>query len=695
MYSWELRPLTLVLVLAASDHLIVLHGQEVPRYQTEPPPTPSSSSKYGIIGGSVFLSVIVVGLCAIYFKCRKRRSRSLRDSRQIANGGNLLPVNKPPSRSQAKQLASTVPSHAQVQLGKNEDLRGRDKRSANTEPTQTPPGKNEDLRGREKRSANTEPTLTPPGKNEELRGREKRSASTEPTPTPPGKNEDLRGREKRSANTEPTPTPPGKHEDLRGREKRSANTEPTPTPPGKNEELRGQDKRSANTEPTLTPPGKNEDLRGREKRSANTEPTPTPPGKNEDSRGRDKRSADTECTPTPPEPSQILNEENPLLVNEPCARREVQPLAQPEPSRAQGSNQTANAGNPESQSRGAQLGRSRSTPRALDSTGAPRLFTYEELELATDGFSKSKKLGKEGTVYKGVLPDNKIVAVKTANSNVRAREQLENEIMVISQVRHRHIISLVGYYIDEDEARGMDMLLVYEFIPNGSLQSHLHERGPETMDWETRMKIAIGSAKGLAYLHEGCQLTIIHRDIKPHNILLLDDFEPKIAGFGLARLLPETDSHVLLSELTGSIGYLAPECASSGRSSEKSDVYAFGVVLLELITGRKAHDKLTGSLVEWARPRLPEALNSRGRKLKALADPRLQNNYDREQMFRMVSCADSCIRESDKCRPQMSQVVQTLSDETTGLDNDFAKEAIARRQREEDAGTMRRIALGT
>ncbi|XP_028789073.1 proline-rich receptor-like protein kinase PERK3 [Neltuma alba] len=338
-------------------------------------------------------------------------------------------------------------------------------------------------------------------------------------------------------------------------------------------------------------------------------------------------------------------------------------------------------------------GRAPSRPKVVDiPRAAPRIFTYEELELATDGFSKSKKVGEGGfgTVYQGVL-NNEFVAVKKPRSGAnQGKQQLQTEIQVISQARHRHIVSLVGYYIDEDEERGKDMLLAYEFIPNGSLHSHLHGKGTKIIDWETRMKIAIGSAKGFAYLHEGCKPKIMHGDIKPHNILLLDDFQPKIADFGLAQLLSDSVTHVSMSQAQGTVGYLAPEYFE-GKLSEKSDVYAFGVVLLGMITGRQPCD-FRGALVKWATPRLIAALESRN--FEALADPRLQNHYDPEEMFRMVSCAANCVCVSPAARPRMSKVVQALEGAIV-LDNHLAEEAASRLQPQASMEAKREMALVT
>ncbi|KAJ8440036.1 hypothetical protein Cgig2_020524 [Carnegiea gigantea] len=231
-------------------------------------------------------------------------------------------------------------------------------------------------------------------------------------------------------------------------------------------------------------------------------------------------------------------------------------------------------------------------------------FTFEELALATDNFSSTNLLGQGGFgyVHKGFLPNGKEVAVKQLKSGSNQGErEFQAEVETISRVHHRHLVSLVGYCISEDQR-----MLVYEYIPNKTLEFHLHGvgQGRPPLSWATRLKIALGAAKGLAYLHEDCQPKIIHRDIKAANILLDNDFEAKVADFGLAKFSFDTDTHVS-TRVMGTFGYLAPEYASSGKLTEKSDVFSFGVVLLELITGRRPVDKsrpfLDDSMVEWVR----------------------------------------------------------------------------------------------
>ncbi|KAK6128438.1 hypothetical protein DH2020_037806 [Rehmannia glutinosa] len=265
-------------------------------------------------------------------------------------------------------------------------------------------------------------------------------------------------------------------------------------------------------------------------------------------------------------------------------------------------------------------------------------FSYEDLAAATGGFSQANLLGQGGFgyVHKGVLPDKREVAVKSLKiGSGQGEREFQAEVEIISRVHHRHLVSLVGYCI----ANGQKML-VYEYVPNQTLEFHLHGKGQPVMDWATRLRIAVGSAKGLAYLHEDCHPRIIHRDIKAANILLDENFEAMVADFGLAKLTSDNYTHVS-TRVMGTFGYLAPEYASSGKLTEKSDVFSFGVMLLELITGRRPVDPtnktMEDSLVDWARPLLAKAQEDGN--YSELVDPRLEGKYDTHEMARMVACA--------------------------------------------------------
>lgn len=297
-------------------------------------------------------------------------------------------------------------------------------------------------------------------------------------------------------------------------------------------------------------------------------------------------------------------------------------------------------------------------------------FTYEELIQATNGFSEQNMLGEGGfgCVYKGLLVDGREVAVKQLKiGGGQGEREFRAEVETISRVHHRHLVSLVGYCISEHQR-----LLVYDYVPNNTLHYHLHDENAPVLNWPIRVKVAAGAARGIAYLHEDCHPRIIHRDIKSSNILLDQNFEALVSDFGLAKLTLDSNTHVT-TRVMGTFGYMAPEYATSGKLTDKSDVYSYGVVLLELITGRKPVDASQPigdeSLVEWARPLLIEALNSED--FETLADPRLGKNCNRNEMFRMIEAAAACVRHSSVKRPKMSQVVRAFDsmDEFSDLNN--------------------------
>lgn len=292
---------------------------------------------------------------------------------------------------------------------------------------------------------------------------------------------------------------------------------------------------------------------------------------------------------------------------------------------------------------------------------AAQTFTFRELAAATKNFRPESFIGEGGfgRVYKGRLESTgQIVAVKQLDRNgLQGNREFLVEVLMLSLLHHPNLVNLIGYCADGDQR-----LLVYEFMPLGSLEDHLHDLPPdkEALDWNTRMKIAAGAAKGLEYLHDKANPPVIYRDFKSSNILLEEGFHPKLSDFGLAKLGPVGDKSHVSTRVMGTYGYCAPEYAMTGQLTVKSDVYSFGVVFLELITGRKAIDSTRPhgeqNLVTWARP----LFNDR-RKFSKLADPRLEGRYPMRGLYQALAVASMCIQEQAATRPLIGDVVTALS----------------------------------
>lgn len=285
-------------------------------------------------------------------------------------------------------------------------------------------------------------------------------------------------------------------------------------------------------------------------------------------------------------------------------------------------------------------------------------FTLTELLSATNDFSYDNLIGEGGyaEVYLGKLEDGNFVAIKrlTRGNPEEMTADFLSELGIIVHVDHPNIARLIGYGVEGG------MFLVLQLSPHGSLSSILY--GPrEKLDWNLRYRIALGTAEGLRYLHEGCQRRIIHKDIKASNILLSEDFEPQISDFGLAKWLPDQWTHHTVSKVEGTFGYLPPEFFMHGIVDEKTDVYAYGVLLLELITGRQALDSSQKSLVMWAKPLLS------ANKIKELVDPVLDGAYDEEQMKLVALTASLCVDQCSIQRPDMSEVLDILKGEAESL----------------------------
>ncbi|XP_071698513.1 probable serine/threonine-protein kinase PBL21 [Rutidosis leptorrhynchoides] len=288
-----------------------------------------------------------------------------------------------------------------------------------------------------------------------------------------------------------------------------------------------------------------------------------------------------------------------------------------------------------------------------------RSFTFRELAASTQNFRDSNLIGEGGfgSVFKGRLESGKLVAVKKLNLNgLQGNQEFIMEVLMLSLLRHSNLVTLTGYCTDGDQR-----LLVYEYMPLGSLEDHLFDLGPhqEPLDWRTRLKIAVGAARGLEYLHCKANPPVIYRDLKSSNILLDNDFNPKLSDFGLAKLGPVGDNTHVSTRVMGTYGYCAPDYAMSGKLTIKSDIYSFGVVLLELISGRKAIDmtKKSGeqNLVSWSRPFLKDR-----KKFVELADPLLQDRFPSRSMHHTVAIIAMCLQEQANFRPLIGDIVVAL-----------------------------------
>nr|XP_010907638.1 cysteine-rich receptor-like protein kinase 2 [Elaeis guineensis] len=290
----------------------------------------------------------------------------------------------------------------------------------------------------------------------------------------------------------------------------------------------------------------------------------------------------------------------------------------------------------------------------------PLNFHYKDLKTATKNFSKENKLGAGGfgDVYKGVLKNGKIVAVKklAIAQTSRAKADFQGEVKLIGNVQHRNLVRLLGC-----SSKGPELLLVYEYMANSSLDKFLFGDKHGTLNWKQRFDIIVGMARGLVYLHEEFHFRIIHRDIKSSNILLDENFQPRIADFGLARLLPSDQSH-LSTKFAGTLGYTAPEYAIHGQLSEKVDTYSYGVVVLEIVSGRKSNDiKLepeTQYLLE-----LAWKLYENGKLINLVDETLDPNGYKPEEVKRVIEIALLCTQSTVAARPTMSEVVILLLSE--------------------------------
>lgn len=307
--------------------------------------------------------------------------------------------------------------------------------------------------------------------------------------------------------------------------------------------------------------------------------------------------------------------------------------------------------------------------RGGDSAANPLIaFTFEELKIITANFRQDRVLGGGGfgNVYKGFIPEDLredlqiqplplpvAVKVHDGDNSYQGHREWLTEVIFLGQLSHPNLVKLIGYCCQDDHR-----VLIYEYMPRGSVENNLFSRVLLPLPWSTRMKIALGAAKGLAFLHEADK-PVIYRDFKTSNILLDLDYNAKLSDFGLAKDGPEGDKSHVSTRIMGTYGYAAPEYIMTGHLSPRSDVYSFGVVLLELLTGRKSLDKSRPAreqnLTDWALPLLKEK-----KKLLNIVDPRLQGDFPIKAFHKAAMLAYHCLNRNPKARPLMRDIVDSL-----------------------------------
>nr|XP_023920490.1 probable LRR receptor-like serine/threonine-protein kinase At1g05700 [Quercus suber] len=282
-----------------------------------------------------------------------------------------------------------------------------------------------------------------------------------------------------------------------------------------------------------------------------------------------------------------------------------------------------------------------------------RQFTYADLVRITNNFETVLGKGGSGQVYQGCIDDTQVAVKVFSLSSVQGYQQFQAEVKLLMRVHHRNLTTLVGYCYEETS-----MGLVYEYMANGDLEAHLSGKNTNILGWEARLNIAMEAAQGLEYLHNGCKPPIIHRDVKTTNILLNENFNAKLADFGLSKIFPTDGTHVSMLSVAGTLGYLDPEYSISYRLTEKSDVYGFGVVLLEIITSRPAIERSYENthISQWVRMML-----DRG-DIQNIVDPRLGGDFNVNSAWKAVEIAMACVSTTSSNRPPMSEVVVRLKE---------------------------------
>ncbi|KAI5069384.1 hypothetical protein GOP47_0015685 [Adiantum capillus-veneris] len=297
-----------------------------------------------------------------------------------------------------------------------------------------------------------------------------------------------------------------------------------------------------------------------------------------------------------------------------------------------------------------------------------RCYTQKELEEATNFFCEENVLGNgsHGIVYRGFIPNGTRIVLKNfSNNRGQADKEFQLEVDAIGRVRHKNLVRLIGYCVE-----GSQRFLVYEYIDNGNLEQWLHGplRQKAPLSWDIRMKVIVGTARGLAYLHEGLEPKVVHRDVKPSNILLDSQWNAKVSDFGFAKLLGTGKSHVT-TRVMGTFGYVAPEYVSTGMLTEKSDVYSYGVLVMELITGRVSVDRNRPAgevhLVDWLKSMVGN------RRSEEVADPNMVAQPSARSLKRALLVALRCVDPDASKRPKMGHVVHMLE---SADDNPFCQE---------------------
>ncbi|XP_020261361.1 probable serine/threonine-protein kinase PBL19 isoform X2 [Asparagus officinalis] len=296
-----------------------------------------------------------------------------------------------------------------------------------------------------------------------------------------------------------------------------------------------------------------------------------------------------------------------------------------------------------------------------------RIFTFSELKNATRNFSRALMIGEGGfgCVYRGMIrisedPSRKIeIAIKQLNrKGLQGHKEWLTEVNVLGVVEHHNLVKLVGYCAEDDE-RGPQRLLVYEYMPNRSVEDHLSNRMNKPLSWDMRLRVALDAARGLTYLHEGMDFQIIFRDLKTSNILLDENWNAKLSDFGLAREGPAEGLSHVSTAVVGTAGYAAPEYMLTGRLTSKSDIWSYGVVLYELITGRRPMDrnrpKSEQKLLEWVKPYISDP-----KKFPTIMDQRLAGHCSVKSAMKLAAVANRCLLRQPKSRPKMSEVLEII-----------------------------------